>query len=349
MTVTGITAGSKVYDGTTAATLDLASAVLVGVLDGEDVTLVTTGATGAFADADVGTAKAVNVSGLSLSGAAIGNYTLTQPTATADITAKELTISGLTAENKEYDGTTAATLDLASAVLVGVVDGDSVSLSLEGGTATFADKNVGVGKDVTVTGLSLSGTSAGNYVLATTAADLTADITAKSLSVSGLTADSKVYDGTTAATLSGTASLVGVLDGEDVTLAGTAVGAFADANAGTAKAVNVSGLSLSGADLGNYTLTQPTLTADIAAKELTVTANDATRAAGDPNPTFTVTYTGFVEGETLETSGVTGEPALTTDATEASPAGSYTIFVGLGTLNAENYGFHLVSGVLTVT
>jgi hypothetical protein len=46
-----------------------------------------------------------------------------------------------------------------------------------------------------------------------------------------------------------------------VTLAaGSATGAFATKNAGTGKVVNVSGLSLSGADAGNYTLTQPTAT-----------------------------------------------------------------------------------------
>ncbi len=51
-----------------------------------NVTLVTTGATGAFADKNVGTNKLVTISGITLSGSAAGNYTLAQPTTTADIT-----------------------------------------------------------------------------------------------------------------------------------------------------------------------------------------------------------------------------------------------------------------------
>src|SRR5206468_11857573 len=65
----------------------------------------------------------------------------------------------ITANNKIYDGTTAATI--ATRTLSGVVGSDNVSLT--GGTATFANKNASNGKTVTATGLSLSGISAGNY------------------------------------------------------------------------------------------------------------------------------------------------------------------------------------------
>jgi hypothetical protein len=54
------------------------------------VTLNTVGATGAFTDPDVGTAKTVLVSGSTLSGMDAGNYTLIQPTTTANITPAEL-------------------------------------------------------------------------------------------------------------------------------------------------------------------------------------------------------------------------------------------------------------------
>src|SRR6185503_259064 len=102
----------------------------------------------------------------------------------------KLTVTGnITANNKTYDGTTAATI--ATRTLSGVIGGDNVSLT--GGTATFANKNVGAGKTVTATGLSLSGTAAGNYQLASTGASTTADITAKGLAVSGVTANNKVY------------------------------------------------------------------------------------------------------------------------------------------------------------
>src|SRR6185436_2932851 len=111
LTVSGVTANNKVYDGTTTATLNLGSAALVGVLSGDVVTLNTSSAAGAFADENVGTGKAVMVSGLSLSGADAANYMLTQPDTMASITTHGLTVTGITANNKVYDGTTTATLN----------------------------------------------------------------------------------------------------------------------------------------------------------------------------------------------------------------------------------------------
>jgi hypothetical protein len=188
---------------------------------------------------------------------------------------KALTITGITANNKVYDGTTAATIS-GTPSLAGVVGGDTVNITGTP-TATFVNKNVGTGKTVNVTGYTLSGADADNYTL--TSPTLTANITAKGLTVSGITANNKVYDGNATATLNtGSAALVGVIGGDTVTLnTGSAVGAFSNANIGTGKTVTVSGLTITGADAGNYSLTQPTTTADITAKALTVsgiTANN---------------------------------------------------------------------------
>src|SRR6185369_945579 len=103
----------------------------------------------------------------------------------------------------------------------------------------------------------------------------------------------------------------------------------------------------SGADATNYTLTQPTTTASITQAGLTVTADDKSRTAGQSNPTLTASYSGFVGGETLATSGVTGTPALSTTTTNL--AGTYPITVALGTLSAANYSFSFSNGTLTVT
>ncbi len=133
-------------------------------------------------------------------------------------------MTGLTANSKTYDGTTAATL-AGTASLVGVVSGDSGKVTLAGTPlGTFASSGVGSGIAVNITGLSLTGTSAANYTL--TAPASTASISPAALTVTGLTANSKTYDGTTAATLAGTASLVGVVSGDSgkVTLAGTPAG-----------------------------------------------------------------------------------------------------------------------------
>jgi hypothetical protein len=172
VSVVGVTANNKVYDGATTATLNVASAALVGVVSGDNVTLDTSAATGAFGDKSVGTGKTVTVSGLALSGTTAGNYTVIQPTGTASITPVTLT-PAIAAASRTYDGTTAATI--TARTLAGALGSEDVSLV--GGTASFADKNVGAGKAVTATGLSLSGADAGNYQLASTSATTTADIT----------------------------------------------------------------------------------------------------------------------------------------------------------------------------
>jgi hypothetical protein len=79
---------------------------------------------------------------------------------------------GVTAADKIYDGTTAATLTGWS--LTGVLGADGVSLT--GGAAVFASKTVGTGKTVTATGLALTGAKASYYTLATTTATTTANI-----------------------------------------------------------------------------------------------------------------------------------------------------------------------------
>src|SRR5205085_10283355 len=78
---------------------------------------------------------------------------------------------------------------------------------------------------------------------------------------------------------------------------------------------------------------------------LTVKANDATRAAGAVNPSFTATYTGFVNRDGPSTLG--GILAFSTPATTASPAGTYPITPN--GLTAANYTLTFANGTLTVT
>jgi hypothetical protein len=184
------------------------------------------------------------VSGISISGADAGNYTFnTTASATANITAFQVTGS-FTANNKVYDGTTAATI--ATRTVTGTIGTDN--LSLTSGTATFADKNVGTGKTVTGTGFALGGTDAGNYVLQSTTLTTTASITARTLVVSA-TGVNKVYDATAAATINLSDDRVS----GDVLSTAYAAATFNNKNVGTAKPVSVTGISISGADAGNYT------------------------------------------------------------------------------------------------
>ena len=133
------------------------------------------GATGTFDDKNVGTGKTVTVSGLSLTGADAGNYVLTAPTTTANITAATLTVTGITASDKVYDGTTDATLDTTGAALVGAIAGDDVTLNLVSAIGMFDTPDIGTDKTVFITGLTVAGTDSGNYSLTqpTTTASIT--------------------------------------------------------------------------------------------------------------------------------------------------------------------------------
>ncbi|MGA9779592.1 MAG: tandem-95 repeat protein [Verrucomicrobiia bacterium] len=184
----GVNANNKVYDGTTAAGLTTNNVVLSGVLAGDaaNVVLTTNGYVANFTSANVSNNVPVTVSGLSLAGSASGNYTLSQPTnLTANITGLGVTISsGISANNKVYDGTTVAGLTTNNVVLSGVLAGDAanVVLTTNGYVANFTSVNVSNNVPVTVSGLSLAGSASGNYVLSQPT-NLTANITPKVLTI----------------------------------------------------------------------------------------------------------------------------------------------------------------------
>ncbi|RYZ48816.1 MAG: hypothetical protein EOP49_17685, partial [Sphingobacteriales bacterium] len=90
LTVSGVVANDKDYDGSAAATLDLTGASLVGVVGADDVNFSSTGAS--FVSADAGTDIPVNAN-LILTGADAFKYTLAQPVVTADINPASQTIT----------------------------------------------------------------------------------------------------------------------------------------------------------------------------------------------------------------------------------------------------------------
>ena len=142
----------------------------------------------------MGTGKTLTPAGSVTDGNSGQNYTVTfVNNSTGAITARPLTVTA-TGVNKIYDRTTAATVSLADDRVAGDVLTDSYS------TATFADRNVGTSKPVSVSGISISGADATNYTLQNTTATTTADITPGSLTGS-ITASSKTYNGTTTATI----------------------------------------------------------------------------------------------------------------------------------------------------
>ena len=340
LAVTGVSAESKVYDGTNAATLsDTAALVALG---SDEVALGGLGA-GAFADKRVGDGRAVTVTGYTILGSDAGNYTLVQPAGlTASITPADLTVSGLTANSKVYDGNRTATLSGSAAI--SKLGTDDVSLG-GSGSGSFADKNFGTGKAVTVTGYTISGSDAGNYHLVQPTG-VAADISKATLTVSA-TGLNKVYDGTSSATVTLADNRV---SGDTLSLSHSGA-SFLDKNAATGKTVNVAGISVTGIDAGNYTFnTAAVIRADIGKAHLTVTADDKSRVYGAANPTLTTTLSGFLTGENASTAAVSGTGSATTLATPSTGVGTAVIMAGAGSLSATNYDFTtLVNGTLTIS
>ena len=359
--VTGITANNKAtYDGTTTTTLNTAAAGFTGKITGD--TLTVGAATGAFADKNVGTGKTVNITGIALAGTDAGNYNLTNNTATttADITNKAniAAVTGITANNKAtYDGTTTTTLNTAAAGFTGKITGDT--LTVGAATGAFADKNVGTGKTVNITGIALAGTDAGNYNLTNNTATTTADITNKAniAAVTGITANNKAtYDGTTTTTLNtAAAGFTGKITGDTLTV-GAATGAFADKNVGTGKTVNITGIALAGTDAGNYNLTNntATTTADITNKAniaavTGITANNKATYDGTTTTTLNTAaagFTGKITGDTLTVGAATGAFAdknvgtgktvnITGIALAGTDAGNYNLTNNTATTTAD--------------
>jgi hypothetical protein len=337
LTITGLTGVNKEYDGNRTATTT-GTAVLNGVANGHTVTLSGTPVS-QFADAAIANGKAITVTGYTLSGANATDYTLVQPTGlTANITTKALTIIGITGTNKPYDGLLTATLT-GTATLSGVVGSESVTLTSPS-TFNFASAGVGNGIAISPTSnYSISGTDASHYTL-TQPSSLSANITQQGLTISGLSAANKEYNGNTNVDVSGTATYVGLQNGESFSIAGSPSYAFADANVGNNKVINTSGFL---APSANYSISQPALTASITGKALSVTATGPIMTVGTALTTG-LSSTNFTASGTISGEAVTSV-TLTPNAaglSASSPSGtSYTVTpslaTGSGGFLASNY------------
>jgi hypothetical protein len=248
--------------------------------------------------------------------------------------------AAITADNKVYDGTTDATFDCD---LVGVAFGDDVTCDISGASASFADKDVGTWT-VTATGLDITGADAGNYVLDNGSDTDEADITVRHLSAA-ITADNKVYDGTTDATFDCDLSNVVLLEDVTCDISGASA-SFADKDVGT-WTVTATGLDITGADAGNYVLDNGSDTdeADITQRDLHVIAEDKTKYFGEVNPALTWHYqlSDFVSGEGA--SDIDTPPTCSTTAGQFSLPGDFPITCS-GSDN--NYNLLSVDGTLHI-
>jgi len=264
------------------------------------------------------------------------NITAGSPTITVDPAHLTVSAAGLTPQNKVYDGNDNADIIVGSPSLVGVLGTDVVSLDTTAAFGLFSDRNVGTGKTVTIEGLTLTGSSATNYIL--DPVTRTGSITSKPVSVSAVT-DTKIYDGTASSSVTPTT---------DVALASGDVANFTQVfnnrNVGTAKTLTPSGTVDDGNGGLNYSYTfYPITTGTITARAITVTAvTDSKEYDGTANSTGVPS---LAVGSTLGA----GDTATWTQTFDTKNVGTNKILTPAGKVSDGNGGLNYSYTYNTVT
>ena len=245
--------GSRVYDGTT--TVSSSDLITNDTTSGENLTFT---GNGSVSSANVQNNQAVTKATIAIAdgsgGGLASNYNLT--TGTFDISQKWVNISG----QRVYDATN--TVNSSDLGVSGEVSGESISIT---GTGSISDRNVGSGKSINTSGLSLAdGThSASNYTIGTTSFA----VTPRNVSISG----EKVYDGNGTVS-SNQIDTINTAGGETLNISGQ--GSIALPSVGTNKSITLSTLSISDGTSGtiglasNYTLDSGLF--DVTAKPITL-------------------------------------------------------------------------------
>lgn len=182
--------------------------------------------------------------------------------------------------------------------------------------------------------------SAANYAFAFATGTLT--INKVALQVSAVSA-SHVY-GTPVPALTWTMS--GFVNGDSAAVVTGAPALLTTAVSGSP--VGTYPISISSGSLlaVNYSFLFHSATFTVTAAQLTVTAASKSMTYGQAIPGFTYTVSGYTNGDLSNV--IRGVPNISTAATPASAAGTYSITCSTGTLSAANYSFRCVNGTLTV-
>ncbi len=264
LTITAIT-NNKTYDS------QITAAAIPTVSGLQGTTDTVTGLAETYDTPNAGTGKTMSVSAYTVNdGNSGGNYAVTTVTDTTGVINPLGITATLTASDKTYDATPAATI--TTCTLNGVLASDVGKVGCTGSSATFASVNVGMWK-VTAT-VTLSGTAPtpGNYSV-TSPATTTASISKAPLTITAQS-NTKSYDGgTSAATL----PAVTGLQGSD-TVTGLAE-TYDTRDIGTGKTLSVSAYTVNDGNTGgNYTVTTVTNTTGVINKAtLTITAKTNTK------------------------------------------------------------------------
>lgn len=254
-------------------------------------------------------------------------------TAKLIINKQDVTLTGLTVDNKDYKGDKAAYVHYDKATLKDKIEGTDVNFDMTGIVFEFEDKNVGENKTVTNTKpITLTGADANNYNLINPFVELKGTITALPATVT-LTVADKTYNGRTD-DAKVTMSASGIIAGDDVQLVVTK-GVYATADAGNAVKVEVTYI-IGGKDAGNYSLNVvKTATGKVkkAALNVTIAAPEAVTYDGKTHEVSSITDDRVEadKGKTLYTLTYNNKDALPVDA------GTYSATAMLTAEGSKNY------------
>lgn len=172
----------------------------------------------------------------------------------------------------------------------------------------------------------------------------TLTITPKDVTVTGFAATSKEYDGNANASVTGSASLNGKIDGTDVSIATGDLGwRFEDKNVGTNKKVkNFNAITLTGADKDNYNLTNPTVelkgTITALPATVTLTVADKTYNGRTDDAKVTISFKGVIAGDEVTYQDAKGTYANA----DAGDAVKVEVTYIIGGKDAGNYSLNVV-------
>ena len=323
ITITGVTAVDREYDGTNV--VDITGGALQNIEGGDTVT-ANVPDTGTMADADADDDKAVTIAEITLGGTHAGNYTLTQPSGiTVNIGKVTPTVSAWPTST----GVTYGTLLSGSALVGGTVDG--------GIAGSFAWADGAVRPTVVNSGYSVvfNPSDTTNYNTST-AETVTITVTAKTITITGVTATNRDYDSTNVVDITG-GTLQDIEAGDTVTANVPTTGTMADANAGDGKAVTIAAITMDGTHADNYTLTQPSgITVDISKAEQDTLTITPPGAKTDTSPDFQLTTSGGSGTGALTFEHVSG-PATITSAGMVTITESGIIVVNVTKAGDANY------------
>ena len=355
LTVSGTQTTNRIYNGTTIDSLS-GSTLSGTIFNGTDPSLTNNGEGILSNNGNAGLDNVTTAFGLT--GIGSSNYFLTQPTGlTATINPAPLAVSGTVASNRTYNGSNIDSL--TGSVLTGTIyNGQSITLNNAGVGVLSNNGNAGI--DSVTTSMSLGGTNSQDYMLSQPTG-VTADISKANLV--GKTSVSKVYDGTTLASLNSSNTEFQGVAGQTGTLVPGVSGQFFTPNVGknigvTTKFTDSELTGENGFISSNYNLPTEIKGGSITPAPLTLSnggvKNLVSQYTGGKGVTLTTkdsfaTLSGFVPGQGAIYTGAEGTYSGSGPGTGINVSANLTPgnFNPLEGTNLENYFFAggTISGV----